>query len=116
MPKLSLEFYKPDFSEMVACFESKSFNLSHSKLTYDSPGGGVITLRTTHHFDMLIEKTLKDGQINPSLLVRYFIDGMPEKRINFLKIVDTEVQNGIAGVRLKFDIAMEGETLLHGFK
>ena len=113
---LTLEFYKSDLSEMVACFESESFNLSHSRTTYDAPGGKVITVHTTHHFDILVEKTIKDGQINPSLVMRHYINGMPDKRINFLKLVDTEVQNGISGTRLLINVRTESDTLLNGFQ
>ena len=116
MNKLTIEFYKPDLSEIVACFESESFNLSHSRTTYDEPGGEVITVHTTHHFDMLVEKTIKDGQINPNLVMRHYVNGIPDKRINFLKIVDTEVQNGICGTRLLIDVKTESDTLLNGFQ
>ncbi len=101
---------------MAAAFESESFNLSYSRTTYDAPGGKVLTVHTTHHFDMLVEKTIKDGQINPHLVVRYYINGIADKRVNFLKIVDTEVQNGISGTRLLIDVRTESDTLLNGFQ
>lgn len=113
---LTIEFYRPDLSEMVACFESESFNLSHSRTTYDAPSGKVITVHTTHHFDMLVEKTIKEGQIDPYLVMRHYINGIPDKRINFLKIVNLEVQNGISGTRLLIDVRTESDTLLNGFQ
>jgi len=113
---LTLEFYEPSTKEMVACFESESFNLSHSRTTYDAPGGKIITVYTTHHFDMLNEKTIKHGQINLNLLMRYYINGVPDKRIDFLKLVGIEVQNGISGTRLMVDIRTDNDTLLNGFQ